>query len=241
MIKGIYRIASSMTPRMRQQEVIADNIANAQTPGFKKNSVFLRMVESKQAGQSELRPNWETQMMDGVYTDYSQGMLEHTGRGLDVALEGDGFFVVETATGEAYTRNGAFSISPAGLLVTSNGDPVQTDGGTLALTGSVVEISMNGLITVDGEQLASLRVVDFPDAAELERQGSTLWRAPADIVPEEVSTPQVRQGYLEKANVDVLREMVDMIDSFRAFENSQRLIQIQDESLGKAVNEVGRL
>jgi flagellar basal-body rod protein FlgG len=241
MIKGIYKVASSMTPRMRQQEVIADNIANAQTPGFKKNSVFLRMIESKQAGQSELRPNWETQMMDGVYTDYSQGMLEHTGRGLDVALEGDGFFVIETATGEAYTRNGAFSISPAGLLVTSNGDPVQTDAGTLALSGGEVEIGMDGLITVDGQELASLRVVNFSEMTELERQGNTLWRASANVVPEEVDAPKVRQGYLEKANVDVLREMVDMIDSLRAFENSQRLIQIQDESLGKAVNEVGRL
>ncbi|MFH2055223.1 MAG: flagellar basal-body rod protein FlgF [bacterium] len=241
MIKGIYTVAASMSPRMRQQEVIADNIANVQTAGFKGNSVFMRMVQSAQSGSDETAANWETQMLDRVYTDFSQGSLEHTGRDLDLALEGDGFFVIETALGEAYTRNGSFSISPAGLLVTSNGDPVQTDAGTLAITGNSVRIDPGGQITVDDQPVAVLRVVDFPQPYELERQGATVWRAPGDAVAEDVSTPMVRQGYLEKSNIDVLREMVDMIDSFRAFENSQRLIQIQDESLSKAVNEVGKL
>lgn len=241
MIKGIYTVAASMSPRMRQQEVIADNIANVQTAGFKGNSVFMRMVQNAQSGSAEAAANWETRMIDRVYTDFSQGSLEHTGRDLDVALESDGFFVIDTPLGEAYTRNGSFSISPAGLLVTSNGDPVQTDSGTLVITGSQVGINTSGQVSVDGEPVGALRVVDFPQPYDLERQGAGVWRAPADVVAEEISAPMVRQGYLEKANVDVLREMVDMIDSFRAFENSQRLIQIQDESLSKAVNEVGKL
>jgi len=241
MIKGIYEVAASMSPRMRQQEVIADNIANSQTPGFKKNSVFMRMVQSAQSGTGSVSPNWEEQMIDRVYTDFGQGSLEHTGRDLDVALESDGFFVVDTPLGEAYTRNGAFSISPAGLLVTSNGDPVQTDSGTLAVTGSSIAIANDGQISVDGQPVGALRIVNFEAPENLERLGGTLYRTSADMPPEDVTGPLVRQGYLEKSNVDVLREMVDMIDSYRAFESSQRLIQIQDESLSKAVNEVGKL
>jgi flagellar basal-body rod protein FlgG len=241
MIKGIQKVASSMTPRVRQQEVVADNIANAQTPGFKKNSVFLRYVKENQALGRSQASSWEMQMIDKVYTDYSQGVLEHTGRPLDLALENDGFFVLETPNGEAYTRNGSFTLSPEGVLVDGNGNAVLTDAGPLYVEGSRIEVDINGQIMVDGEAMAALRIVDFPQPYEFQRLGQGLYRPVDGSTPTDLTSPIVRQGYLEKANVDVLREMVDMIGSYRAFEHSQRLIQIQDESLNKAVNELGKI
>lgn len=241
MIKGILSTASSMVPRERAQEVIANNIANSLTPGFKKDSIFLRLVQDEQSKISDTQPSWEVRMLDRVYTDYSQGALDQTGRELDVALDGDGFFVVETPDGEAYTRNGNFSISPEGMLVTSEGLPVLTDAGPLYVDGTEITIGLNGEIVIDGQPVGVLRLVDFPQPYELNKIAGSLL-IPADgASPDETSTAQVRQGYLEKSNVDVLREMVDMISSYRAFETSQRMIQIQDESLGKATNDLGRV
>ncbi len=135
MIKGIHKTAAAMVPRMRIQEVIANNIANAQTPGFKKDSIFLRYVKNEQTKANNTTTSWEVEMLDGVYTDYSQGFLESTGRDPDVAIEGPGFFVIETPEGEAYTRNGAFSISPDGILVNSDSQPVLSDTGPLYIDG----------------------------------------------------------------------------------------------------------
>ena len=112
MIKGIQKIASSMVPRLRLQEVIANNLANAETAGFKKDSIFLRYVKEQQGLTGKLTPSWETRMIDKLYTDYSEGALDPTGRDLDLAIQGDGFFAVQTPNGEAYTRNGAFSAFP---------------------------------------------------------------------------------------------------------------------------------
>jgi flagellar basal-body rod protein FlgG len=245
MIKGIFNTAASMVPRERKQEVIANNLANAETVGFKKDSVFLRMFRDsapKDAASSGNRqaPSWEVRMIDKVYTSFIPGSLDRTGRDLDVALQGDGFFVVQTPDGEAYTRNGAFTLAADGTLVNSDNMPVMTTSGAVSLQGGQVAIGVDGQISVDSAVVANLRVVDFDDPNQLLKLGDGLFVAGQGVQPIALTNPEVRQGYLERSNVDVLREMVDMIETYRGFEMGQKMIQIQDESLGKAVNELGK-
>jgi flagellar basal-body rod protein FlgF len=240
LIKGIQKIATSMVPRMRLQEVVANNLANAETAGFKKDSIFLRYVKEQQGLNGKTTPSWDTQMINKLYTDYTEGALDPTGRDLDFAIQGDGFFVVQTPNGEAYTRNGSFSVSQSGQLVNSDNYPVLTDGGPLTVQGGKLTITDAGQVYVDNASLGTLRIVDFAKPYQLQKFNGSLYKAPANISPTQASPVVVRQGYLEKSNVDVLREMVDMIDSYRMFETGQKMIQIQDESLGKTVNELPR-
>ncbi len=240
MIKGIQKIATSMVPRMRLQEVVANNLANAETAGYKKDSIFLRYVKEQQGLNSKLAPSWETRMIDKLYTDYTEGSLDRTDQQLDLAIQGDGFFVVQTPNGEAYTRNGSFSISPSGQLVNADNYPVLTDGGPLTVQGGTLSVSETGQVSVDNQSLGTLRVVDFPKPYQLTKVNGSVFTAPTGVTPTQASSVVVRQGFLEKSNVDVLKEMVEMIESYRMFETGQRMIQIQDESLGKAVNELPR-
>ena len=241
MIKGIYQTAASMIPREKLQEVIANNLANSETAGFKKDSIFLRMVQTQQSPQSKTTPAWEVRMIDKVYTDYTEGSLENTNRELDLAIQGEGFFAVQTANGEAYTRNGALTISPSGQLVNSDNLPILTDGGPITVQGGQLTVGTSGQVSIDNQVIGTLKIVDFDKPYQLNKVSGSLYSAPTGVAPNPATSAIVRQGYLEKSNVDVLREMVDMIDSYRAFETGQRMIQLQDESLGKAVNELGKV
>ena len=180
-------------------------------------------------------------MIDKLYVDHTEGSLEATGRDLDVAIQGDGFFVVETPTGEAYTRNGNFTLSPDGTLVNADGFPVLSEGGPITLTDEKVTIGTDGVVTLGNALVSRLRLVAFEDAGELIKTSGTLFTAPANVLPIAPATMNVRQGYLEKSNVNIMREMVDMIDSYRMFETGQKMIQIQDDTLSKAVNELPRV
>ncbi len=242
MLRGIYNTASSMVPRMRKQEVIANNMANAETAGYKKDSMFLRIFKKEQeVSLKGLQPSWEVRMIDKLYTDYSGGSLEATGRELDLALQSEGFFTVLTPNGEAYTRNGAFSLGPDGSLVNSDGYPVLADGGPVILTGNQVSFGNDGQITVDDQAIGKLRIVDFEDPDAIRKVSGTLYALNEGATPITPPSVNVRQGYLEKSNVDILREMVEMIDTYRMFETGQKMIQIQDDTLGKAVSELPRV
>lgn len=244
MIKGIYNTAASMIPRVRKQEVIANNMANAETAGYKKDSLFLRVFNSQQNlkdPRSLQGPSWEVRMIDKLYVDHTEGALEATGRDLDLAIQGDGFFVLETPNGEAYTRNGAFSLGADGTLMSSDGFPVLSESGPITLTDEQITVGNDGMVTVGTANIGRLRIVNFENPGELVKTSGTLFAAPATATPIAPLSVDVRQGYLEKSNVDIMREMVEMIDSYRMFETGQKMIQIQDESLSKAVNELPRV
>ncbi len=241
MIKGIYRAASGMLPRIRKQEVIADNLANVNTPGFKRQDVFMEELSRARQKVAAKQERWEIPMIDDVYSDYSQGVLERTGDDLNIGIDGDGFLVVQSPNGELlYTRSGNFSLSPEGTVVNPDGCPLMTDAGPLTIEpGADVQIGLDGSVTVNGDEFGMLAIVDFENRNALERQGSGTYKAPENLTQVEPERLFVRQGYLERANVDVVREMIDMITSFREYESNQKAIQIIDESLEKTVNRVG--
>lgn len=247
MIRGLYTAAGGMMVEAARQETITNNLANSETSGFKKDLALQR----SHAEQTVIRTGDGRQpvpigtlglgaVVDRIYTSYEQGSLQETGRTLDVALTGDGFFAVATPQGTRYTRNGAFSLDAGRRLVTDQGHPVLGTAGPIVLGEGELTVDQHGRIYVDGVFADKIEISSFADAGQLRKAGHSLFAAAEG----QEGTPfagQVRQGFLENANVQVVQEMVRMIAALRAYETNQRVIQAQDEILGKAANEVGSL
>jgi flagellar basal-body rod protein FlgG len=173
-----------------------------------------------------------------MHTNFTQGDLRTTGNPLDVALEGRGFFAVQTADGVAYTRQGTFSLNPEGMLVTAQGLPVLGDKGPLRLPQGKIEIDATGQVRVGGTVLDRLRVVDLPQPYALEKRGDSLFRALVPQPSETTANAVVRQGTIETANVEPVRLLVSVIETSRAYEAYQKVMQAFNDTAGRAVNDI---
>jgi flagellar basal-body rod protein FlgG len=180
-----------------------------------------------------------------VYTDYRLGSILNSGRSLDLAIQnsGNAFFTIGSDDGqglaEYYTRDGAFNIDSMGRLVTSNGLPVLgTDGRPIAVSSENFTVDADGTVTAGGRAAGRLMIRQFTDASGLRKRGDNLLEATAALEQTEF-TGNVTQGALEQSNVNVIREMVDMITVTRSYEANQKIISALDSTLDKAVNEVG--
>jgi len=242
MLKGIYSAASGMIPQVKKQEIAANNIANAATTGFKKDNVFLKNLSEAKQGLAQKRSEWERPMLDQVYTDFSQGTFTNTSERLDMAIKGDGFFVLESPTGEerVYTRNGNFSIDSEGYLSNKDGYRVLSDAGPIAVNSSDVEISSNGDVIVDSTPVSKIQVADFEDYSQLEKTSSTSFTVPEGVEPVSSNDYELQQGYLEQANINIIKEMVNMIITMRNYESNAKALQAQDESLSTLFSKVGQ-
>ena len=253
-----------MLLQRRLMENITHNITNADTTGYKKNHLVSRsfddvLIERHREyqgdpnylgstrflsyGSSPVGPlNFGTRV-DQLYTDYNQGIMEETGLTTDLAMAGEGFFVVSTPEGDRYTRSGAFYLTPQGYLVDSEGHFVQGTEGPIHVGDDVFEVRVGGEVIVNGEQVNQLRIVNFTNLEALRKQGDNLYFIQGDAGLQEglPQTATVRQGFLEGSNIEIAREMVDMITVYRAYESNQRMLTMIDETVGKAVNDIGRL
>ncbi len=236
-----------MRPRMMRLEVAANNIANINTTGFKKDSMFVEVM--KNAGASQTQERGELQGLDvREFTDFSEGSFVQTKNTLDLAIQGRGFFVVETPQGVRYTRNGNFSLADDGTVVNGDGYPVLGSSGHIRIPQpqkeSEASLSVNELgdITVGTTSLGKLRIADFSDLTRLQKTGQSLFEAREPEMPLNLDGNQsvVRQGYLEESNVEGIREMVQLVELTRSFETDQRTIQAQDSTLERAMD-IGRL
>lgn len=241
MIKGLYRSASAMIPRIKQQETIANNLANASSSGYKKDMIFTKELSKAEARHAMKQNDWQTPMIDQVYTDYEQGGLDETGNPLDLALEGSGFFVFDAGDGEqVLSRSGALMVDNEGYLANADGHRILGDGGAINVGAGEVSVSENGQVEVDGAPVASVQVVEPTDTNQLTKAGNTEFNIPDGIELTAAVNFAVRQGYLESSNVEVVNEMVNMITSYRNFEADANSIKAQDESLEKLFTNVGR-
>jgi flagellar basal-body rod protein FlgG len=207
-------------------DIITNHMANSSTTGFKTQVMAFDEV---------LRPY--------MTMDTSQGDLVLTDSPLDVAITGEGFFKVQTDQGVRYSRNGNFSLTPQGTLINSDGKEVlSTDGTPITIEGDEVTIGVDGSIEVDGRAVATLDVVTFPYNDRLRKEGGSLISYAGPMIDEQSATDfQVKQGHLEQSNVEVVREMTDMVTTNRHYESFQKLIQTIDELNEKAVSQVGRV
>ena len=250
MVRGQYIAGTGMLLQRRLMENITHNITNADTTGYKKqhlvshsfDEVMLRRIrDTHVVGQTRIvGPLRYGTQVDQVYINFEGGSLEGTERSTDFALLGDAFFVVQTPGGERYTKCGAFYIDELGYLVDGEGNYLLGENGNLLVGGPNYTVDELGGIWIAGEYLDRIRVASFADNGMLRKQGSNLYDT---LEPPEAATKQFRimQGYLEISNVDIGREMVDMLTVFRTYETNQRMLTMIDETVGKAVNEIGRL
>lgn len=247
MIKGILTSGSGMKPMMNKMEVIANNLANINTNGFKRDSVFIDAMKNAGIEQAQGKP--ELAGFDARRViDFAEGSFIQTNNPLDLGLQGRGFFVIDTPAGKRYTRNGNFSVSVDGRVVTQQGYPVAGVNGAIQfpeiqnLAKENIRISETGEVSLGPKVLGRLQIVDFDDLAKLNKTGDTYFSTDAREIQIENGNNRVavKQGFLEESNVDGIEEMIAMIELSRTFEASQRVLQSQDSTLDKTM-EVGRV
>jgi len=236
-LKGVNRLAADMTARITRQDMVAENLANASTPGFKTQRLFSTLLrESVRSGGKAA-----DHRAYGIYTDFSQGPVDVTNRPLDFAINGEGFFAVETSTGEQYTRAGNFTLDEEGTLTTNRGHVVQGTSGPITIESGDFTVSAEGKIMVQGAEVGAIKVVTFRDPQNLVRRGN-YYEAPGQAAQEsEMTDTQVLQGALERANVSPVDEMVNMIAVHRGFETEQATIKMQDDSAKKLIDNAGNV
>lgn len=244
MLRGIYSAASGMTYQMEQVNQIANNLANVDTNGFKRNELLAASFGDLVVQMSEHAPGTESTIgtgvkIDGVARFETQGNLVHTGGRLNMAINGPGYFLVRGADGtEKLTRDGDFQLDANQRLITRTGDLVLN--GThrpIVLTGdlSTMRVSENGSLFVN-EVVQDQLMVTNPPAAAL---ASSFPAAPPGLQP--ISNPVVAQGMLEHSNVNIVTEMVNMLTASRAFGFGQKVISAHDQILQKTANDLGRM
>ncbi len=244
MVNGLYTAALGMTNLVHKQDVVSNNLANANTTGFK-TAMALTHAEVRNARNDlhELHHD-ENQRMDEVATAFTQGPLVQTGNKMDVALSGNGFFTIQTPAGDRYTRNGGFALNTEDEIVTLGGHRVLDDmGAPIRAIGKDIHFLDDGGVVVDGNKLATLGVVEFADRSFLRSQGESMFvnLQPGINFPLQAAQTELKQGFLEGSNVDVVSSMVQMISYQRNFEADSKAVRAIDETLGKAVNEVGKV
>ncbi|HRK35198.1 MAG TPA: flagellar hook-basal body protein [Candidatus Hydrogenedentes bacterium] len=247
MIHGLYAAASGMIAIEDRQAVIANNIANSATAGFKRQNsvnegfkqIFLGAMGSPERLNMERGPGGGLKTSN-VYTDYAGGSIGVTGNPLHIALQGPGFLSVDTPAGERFTRDGALTIDANGQLTTANGYPVLSEGGALVVQGGNVEFGPDGSVLVDNVPVGRLRVVEFDDPHLMERYGESLF-APAEKSggPRPAELTSVVPGALENSNVQLPYEMAQMMLGLRMYNANQKVISSVDETVGRLINEVG--
>ncbi|MBN1308412.1 MAG: flagellar hook-basal body protein [Chitinispirillaceae bacterium] len=232
-----------MTPLLQQQDQIANNLANIHTTGFKQSGLFVKSYHRYLANDLQ-EPFADNDMrVDEVYIDYREGPMTMTKAPLDCYIKGTGFFTIMTSDGIAYTRNGNFALDPDGIIVTSDGEKVMGVDGFIRVERELpVTITEEGEVLQEEKVKGVLKVVDFEKPYRLRRCGEGRFLPLLPENPERQSAGfSIRQGYLEGSNVDMIRNMVRMIALYRNFEADQKALHAQDETLEKAVNQVGRI
>jgi flagellar basal-body rod protein FlgG len=253
---GIYMAASGALAYEKRLQLIANNLANANTVGYKMDHGQFEFIDpanlppsftpnSPEMTSSQAQSFW---FQFNSYTDFGHGGLKNTGNDFDLALIGDGFFCVQKPDGVHYTRKGDFTLNAEGVLVTGNGHPVMGDGGEITVTGTEnpqqfkkFAVDDEGNVSVDGNQIGSLRIVEFEEPNKLIKMGDTLFKpAENSPPPKEAENFKVSQGFVELSNVDVVKMMTEMIEVLRGYESYQKVIRTADEASAKSINEVGQ-
>lgn len=228
----------------RRMDITANNLANINTTGFKTEALVSRELTERPARATD-DPN-PVIFADGwqLQRDMETGPIENTGNPLDVAISGDGFFVVEgQGGGQYYTRDGAFALDPEGMLITRNGASVLGDGDApiqIDPAAGDINIAKNGAIFQGGAEVGRLKVVTFETPEALEKRGANLWDA-AGLDPVEPETVEIAQGALERSNVQAVLELTRMIEISRAYQSVSKMISDQDKLREGAINKLARV
>lgn len=257
MFKGLYTAYTGMVNEQHRMDVLTNNLANSTTVGFKKEGTTSQSFNSVLAYKikdSSESPNIARRIgvnQPGVkigenYTDYTQGSFRITENPFDLALGGDGFFTIEFTnkageTSTKYTRDGSFTLTQEGYLVTKDGDYVMGTNGRIKLNPLLeTAIDSQGNIAQNGVKVAQIKITDFQDYNYLKKYGENLYEPVEGATYRDADT-LVYSGYLEASNVQIVSEMVDLISITRQYEANQKIIKAYDETMDIASNQLGRI
>jgi len=248
MFKGFYNLTSGMLTQGRKLDVISNNMTNVATTGFKvdrfTSSTFQetmwRRVGNMDHRYTDLGEESFITAPSQLYTDFTQGVPEETGLPLDFCIEGEGFFSVQTENGRIYTRSGSFSLDDEGYLcLPSQGRVLSSNGQEIRLVTDQIDTDgFGGLFTQDGDFLGRLGVFTFEDNGQLEKNDQGMFVSGQEG---EATVVKIHHRMVERANVDLVQQMVEMISSQRAYQSMAQVTKIYDEVITKATNDVGRL
>ncbi|MDK9696697.1 MAG: flagellar basal-body rod protein FlgF [Siculibacillus sp.] len=227
----------------RELDLIANNVANIDTMGFKAQQLLVKEQKLSPAAATEFRrPDRPISFVldDGNLYDFRPGQMVTTGNDLDVAVDGKGWFAVQTPAGERYTRNGSFALGPDGTLQTRDGNPVLTDGGPLVVQPgeSRISIAADGTISTDQGVRGKLKLVDFAEAGDLKKVGETLFEGRD---PQAAALPRVVQGQVEKSNVRAVLEISRLIEVSRTYQNVTNWMSNVDDLRRNAIDKLAQV
>lgn len=227
----------------RAMDAIANNLANASTPAFKRETMlFKEYVEQLPPAEGQTGPQSVAFVQDaGLARDLSEGKLERTNAPFDLAVDGKGYFEIQTANGSRYTRNGHFALDAGGRLVTSSGDPVIGDGGEITVSpdDGNIHIAEDGTITSKLGQLGKLKLVDFANESALVKEGASLYST--DQTAEPVTNSKILQGTVEASNVEPVIEISHMLEVMRSYQATANLTQSHEDLMRRAIDRLGNV
>ncbi|MCR5154098.1 MAG: flagellar hook-basal body protein [Lachnospiraceae bacterium] len=254
MVRGLYTAWSGMRNEIKRLDVIANNVANASTTGYKQEGVTSQSfddelafrIRDKETGIKEIGKMTLGVKVGEVYTNYDQGSVRHTENTFDLAISGSGFFQVRVVdnAGDShlrYTRAGNFTITSEGYVTDADGNHLQSEAGDLIVpTNQTIVFDKDGTVYANGEAVDRVIISDFEDYNYLKKFADTMYE-PVDGATEKPAEYELLQGYLEQSNVHVVKEMTQLIAITRAYEASQKVVQTMDSTLDQSVNSVGRV
>jgi len=234
---GLTEGTETMLAQEQRLNQIANNLANVNTTGYKKDNLSFGEMMFK-AADNRMRVGKAI----NVTTDQTQGPTIQTGNPLDFAINGRGFFKIQTQAGIRYTRNGNFTLNSAGQLSTADGNLVIGDGGPIILNNDQISVAQDGQISAGGQIINKLSLVNFTNVNSLEKEGNSLFKLkPGGNKEQAVVNPNVQQGALEGSNVNIIKGMTEMIDLQRSYQAQQKAIQTLDDLDHQSISRVGNL
>jgi flagellar basal-body rod protein FlgG len=250
MNRTVYTVASGGMASLERLEAVSQNLANANTAGYKAGRVVFEVRPLTRDGEvsglslDPILGRTAAQVAEvATVRDFAQGPVRTSGNPLDAALTGEGFFAVATPRGERYTRQGSFALDRDGYLVTHHGERVQGDGGDIRVGGGDIAIGDDGSITADGLAVGRIKVVGFGPTPQLVPEGAALFAPMPGVVgtPIDAASVRMQPGAIEASNVDAVASMVELVEVSRGFESYMRTMQRLDEVAQRSINEVGKV
>lgn len=245
MDSGIYTACSGLRAQSDALEILANNLANVNTTGFKEEKAFYTYL-NQSADASQGSADFNTVINQSVQTrsalNAEEGSLSATNRELDIAIAGDGFLVIQTPNGARYTRNGSLNLNAKSVLTTSEGFPVLGESGRpITLGPGKIRIGESGDVFLDDVQVDRLKVTAFNDLSVLEKEGNSLFKSRAGQDSGKSSNATIKSGYLEQSNVNPVSSIVHMVEIMRNFEAIQKSINLEMNDMDpKAIDKLGR-
>ncbi len=236
--------AGGLRARIQTLDMLANNLANATTAGFKLDREFYGVFRGEQSGDATGDDSMSTlPVIERPWIDFSQGLLQDTGNPLNVALNGKGLFSVNGPSGPLYTRNGSFRLDNQGTLVTTEGYPARAVGGAVirAQNNGPIEIDRSGAVRERGQLLGQLEVVECKDESKLSKQGASYFRSSDSSVISQATNIDMQQGKLESSNVSSAESAARLVGVMRHFEMLQKAVTLAGDMNRKAVEEIAKI